>query len=152
MIQPLPEAFQFSLVGRAQTSFGKPQMLAEQFSLDGLDALSAYAAGTFSVDQGATMRAELSRPVAIALPAAATSLALAPYIFGAGGWGQLAMPTVVQQKSIDAGSAGIGIRTDANAMGTPWDGTLALEWAAKFSDAPAEREGYRINLLASFRF
>ncbi len=63
--QPLPGAFELAAIGRGQTSFGTPLMLAEQFGLDGSDALSAFASGTFSVDEGATLRAELSHPFSL---------------------------------------------------------------------------------------
>ena len=50
--QPLPYDLQGTLIGQAQTSFGHPLFIAEQFSLDGLQAASAYPLGTFSVDEG----------------------------------------------------------------------------------------------------
>lgn len=43
----LDGTFSHGITGRAQTSFGEPLILAEQFSLDGPDAPSSFAAGTF---------------------------------------------------------------------------------------------------------
>ena len=60
--QPLPYDLQGALIGQAQTSFGHPLFIAEQFSLDGLQAASAYPLGTFSADEGATLRGEIQRP------------------------------------------------------------------------------------------
>ena len=40
--QPLPYDLQGALIGQAQTSFGHPLFVAEQFSLDGSQAASAY--------------------------------------------------------------------------------------------------------------
>ena len=93
--QPLPEAFELDVTGRGQTSFGTPLMLAEQFSLDGPDALSSFAAGTFSVDQGLSLRLELARPFVLSLDGV-PPLMLVPYVFGAYGYGQIVNPTAMQ--------------------------------------------------------
>ena len=61
LTQPLPAAFRIDLIGRGQTSFGKPMLVSEQFSLDGPQAISAYPSGTLNVDEGGTLRGELSR-------------------------------------------------------------------------------------------
>jgi hemolysin activation/secretion protein len=148
--QPLPEAFQLALIARAQTSFGAPLFVAEQFSLDGLDALSAFSAGTFSVDQGATLRAELSRSMSVGLGAFSTNLA--PYLFAAGGRGELALPTAVEPKDISAASLGVGLRTDADLLGAVNGGSLAVELARKYSDVEGEKQGYRANVEVSVRF
>ena len=152
LTQPLPAGFQFMLIGRLQSSFNQPLMLAEQFSLDGSDALSGFASGTFSVDQGATVRAELARPFAVPIPAPASPLIVAPYVFGAFGRGEIVQPTAVQQKDIDAGSAGVGARTDASIVGGPIGGSFAMEAAAKFADVPGDGRGYRVNVSFNLRF
>ncbi|HEX3882632.1 MAG TPA: ShlB/FhaC/HecB family hemolysin secretion/activation protein [Stellaceae bacterium] len=154
--QPLPEAFELDLIGHAQTSFGAPLMLSEQFGLDGPDALSGFASGTFSVDQGLTLRAEFARPFALSLGALGgmPPLGLSPYVFGAFGYGQIVQPTAVQKGSIDAGSAGIGIRSTTVALttGLPVGSTLGLELARRFSDVPGVRGGYRANLALNLTF
>lgn len=145
----LPASLSLAVIGRAQTSFNSPLMLAEQFALDGLNAVSAFADGTFSVDQGATLRAELRRPVTF--PLGGQVVVLSPYIFGAGGWGELVMPTAVEHRDLGAGAAGIGVRTDASVAGL-FTGGLSFEIARKFSDVPTVPSGYRANLLLSLRF
>jgi hemolysin activation/secretion protein len=153
--QPLPEAFELDLIGHAQTSFGAPLMLSEQFGLDGPDALSGFASGTFSVDQGLSLRAEFARPFALSLGALGglPPLGLSPYVFGAFGYGQIVQPTAVQKGSIDAGSAGIGLRSAAAAdVGLPLGSTLSVELARRFSDVPGLRGGYRANLAVNLTF
>ena len=145
----LPASLVLAVTGRAQTSFGSPLMLSEQFALDGITALSAFADGTFSVDQGATLRAELRRPVT--LPVAGQTVILSPYLFGAGGWGEFVMPTAVEQRDLGAGAAGFGLQADAGIVGVG-GGTLAFEFARKFSDVPSVPAGYRANLSLILRF
>lgn len=146
---PLPAEMLLYVAARAQTSFNNPLMLAEQFALDGLSALSAFADGTFSVDQGATLRIEISRP--FGLPIAGTTIGLSPYVFGAGGWGELVVPTALEHRDVVAGSAGFGVRTDSSIAGIA-GASLAFEFARKFSDAPAVPAGYRVNLSLNLRF
>ena len=67
--EPLPYDLQGALIGQGQTSFGHPLFIAEQFSLDGSQAASAYPLGTFSVDEGATLRGEIQRPLPVRLDA-----------------------------------------------------------------------------------
>ena len=146
---PLPASLVLAVTGRAQTSFDSPLMLSEQFALDGVAALSAFADGTFSVDQGASLRAELRRP--LALPVAGQSVIFTPYLFGAGGWGELIMPTAVEHRDRGAGAAGFGLRTDAGIAGVA-GGTLAFEFARKFSAVTTVPAGYRANLSLILRF
>jgi hemolysin activation/secretion protein len=152
--QPLPETFELDLFAHGQTGFGTSLMLAEQFSLDGPDALSSFAAGTFSVDQGVGVRAELARPFSLALVDAAPPVTLVPYLFGAFGHGDIVNPTAVQQGSINAGSAGFGLRSTAGttAAGLPLGSTLVVEFGRQFSDVPGERVGYRTLLALNMTF
>ncbi len=145
----LPASLLLAVTGRAQTSFDSPLMLAEQVSLDGVDALSSFADGTLSVDQGVTLRIELSRPLTLTI--AGQGIGFSPYLFGAGGWGELVMPTVVEHRDIGAGSAGVGLRTDAGIAGLIGS-SLALEFARKFSDLPTVPDGYRANISLVLRF
>jgi len=148
--QPLPDAFQLALIGRGQTTFGAPVFQSEQLSLDGLDALSAFASGTLEVDEGVTLRAEISHAVAIAMGPVQTTIS--PYVFGAGGYGVLDEPTAVEQASIRAGSAGVGLRAGADALALPYGTSLSVEVAKKFSDVPGEEHGWRANTALSVRF
>jgi hemolysin activation/secretion protein len=148
--QPLPFASQFALIGHAQWSFGKPLFLAEQISLDGADALSAFPSGTFTVDEGATLRGEFIHPVAFTV--SGVQAMLAPYLFGAVGRGFVDDPTAVQQSAIDAGSLGIGMRTGADVTGAPYGGSLSVELARAFSNVTNERQGYRGNVALALKF
>ncbi len=152
--QPLPESFEADLTGRAQSSFGRPVMLAEQFSLDGPDALSSFAAGTFSVEQGTSLRLELARPFTLVLPEKLPPLNLAPYFFGAYGYGQIIDPTAVQKAIINAGSAGFGLRTGAaaNLVGWSLGSSLAVEFGRQFSNVPGQRDGYRTDIALNVSF
>jgi hemolysin activation/secretion protein len=151
--QPLPEAFELALIGHAQTSFGTPLMLSEQFGLDGTEALSAFASGTFSVDEGTTLRAELSHPFSLVL-GMAPPLGLSPYLYGAVGRGIVDQATAVQKGIIEAGSAGVGLRSAAAASpsGLPLGSTLAVEFGRQFSNVPGERVGYRANVALNVTF
>ena len=111
--QPLPYDFQGALIAQAQTSFGHPLFIAEQFSLDGSQGASAYPLGTFSVDEGATLRGEIQRPFAVGWTEGRATIA--PYIFAAAAGGSIDEPTAVQQGWISAQSFGIGVRLGADA-------------------------------------
>ena len=104
--QPLPYDLQGALIGQAQTSFGHPLFIAEQFSLDGSQAASAYPLGTFSVDEGATLRGEIQRPFAFGWTQWRGTVA--PYVFGAASQGWIDDPTAVQPGHISAESFGVG--------------------------------------------
>lgn len=151
--QPLPGAFELAVIGHAQTSFGTPLMLSEQFGLDGSESLSAFASGTFSVDEGTTLRAELSHPFALAL-GFAPPLGLSPYLYGAVGRGVSDQATAAQKGIVEAGSAGLGLRSAAAATadGWPLGSTLAVEFGRQFSNVPGERVGYRANVALNVTF
>ena len=143
--QPLPAGFRIDLIAAAQTSFNKPMLRPEQIVLDGSDALSAFASGTFSADQGVTLRSELSRPFVLN----AASATLSPYLFGAVGRGWLANATRVEQASFYAGSAGLGVRGNVEEAANRPGGSLALEVARGFTDLAGVRQGWRANVIAS---
>jgi hemolysin activation/secretion protein len=148
--QALPWDLQLGLIGRAQTSFGQALFSSEQFSLDGLDALSSFAAGTFSVDQGATLRGEISHPFPFNWGSLSTTVS--PYIFASGGRGSLEQPTAVEQHIENAGSFGLGLRTGSDFIGTPYGSTLGVEIGRQLSDVIGEKEGYRANLAFAVHF
>lgn len=150
--QSLPGGFAADLTARAQTSFGSALMVAEQFSLDSPDALSSFAAGTLNVDEGATLRMELSRPFSLPL-GPMPALDLSPYLFGAFGRGVIDQATAAQKSVINAGSAGIGIRNTAMWLSTvPLGTSLAVEFGRQFSNVPGQRDGYRTNVALNVTF
>jgi hemolysin activation/secretion protein len=149
--QPLPfQELCVTLVSLGQFSMGKPMLRSEQFALDGADALSAFAAGTFSVDEGATLRGELSRPFAAKFDAA--NVTVSPYLFGAAGRGWLADATSVEQSVINASAVGFGARGLVD-TGVGWRAfSFGLELARQFADVPGLRQGWRGNVNAAMTF
>jgi hemolysin activation/secretion protein len=129
-------------------------MLSEQFSLDGANALSSFASGSFSVDQGASLRAELARPFALKLIDSLPPAQFVPYLYGAYGYGDVVNATAVQKGMIEAGSAGLGVRSSAGTGigGSPIGGALAVEVGRQFSNVPGERGGYRANIVLNLTF
>lgn len=150
--QPLPASFQGVVTGQGQTSFGHPLFIAEQFSLDGPQGASAYPLGTFSVDEGATLRAEVQRPFTIGWTQGLGSAA--PYIFGAAARGWIDDPTAVEQGQISAELFGVGLRFGADAAATalPLGATLSVELARGFSNVPGEGQVYRGNVAFVVKF
>ncbi len=148
--QPLPNEFRMDLIGRAQTSFGNPLLISEQFSLDGPQAISAYPSGTLNVDEGGTLRAELSRPFAVT--GTAVPVILSPYGFGSFGVGRLLEPTIVELAVVRAGAVGAGVRSDIDVPGGYQGVTLGLEVARQFSNLPNLPHSWRGQAVMSFRF
>jgi hemolysin activation/secretion protein len=148
--QPLPEGLRFDVIGRAQASFGKPMLVSEQFSLDGPLAVSSYANGTLNVDEGGTLRGELSRPFPV--PGFVVPLVLAPYGFAAYGSGRLDDPTIVELSTIRATAIGVGFRSAID-MPDGYQGlALGLELARQYSNLPNLPQAWRLNFGASIRF
>jgi hemolysin activation/secretion protein len=150
--QPLPYALQGVVIGQGQTSFGHPLFIAEQFSLDGAQAASAYPLGTFSVDEGATLRGEIQRPYPFGWTQGVGTAA--PYIFGAASQGWIDEPTVLQPGHISAESFGVGLRLGAD-TGTPilpLGATFAIELARGFSNVAGEGQVYRANVAFAVKF
>jgi len=147
---PGPSGFALALTGRGKTGFGRPLFLSEQFALDAPGAVSSFPGGSFNVDSGATLRTELRDPPM----AIGRSLMLAPYVFGAHGWGWQVNPTAVEQGFVSAASAGMGSRISLD--GTPWlkatDASIGVEIGHQFSNLPARHNGNRASLTAGFRF
>jgi len=148
--QPLLGDLRLEVIGSGQASFGMPMLRSEQFALDGTDALSAFASGTFSVDQGATLRGELTRPFAFTLDAIRSTVS--PYVFAAGGRGQLIAPTSVEQAMIDAASLGLGVRAAIDATGRSPATSLGVELARQYSDVPGLQQAWRCNVLGAIAF
>ena len=150
--QPLPYDLQGALIGQAQTSFGHPLFIAEQFSLDGSQAASAYPLGTFSVDEGATLRGEIQRAYPFGWTQGRGTIA--PYIFGAASQGWIDDPTAVQPGHINAESFGVGLRLGADTPTPvlPLGATFSIELARGFSNVVGEGQVYRGNVAFAVKF
>jgi hemolysin activation/secretion protein len=122
----------------------------EQVALDGSDAVSAFASGSFSADQGVTLRSEVSRPFVFGFRG--FNAIASPYAFGAAGRGWLANATSVEQSVFNAGALGLGVRgTVEIAAGEP-SPSLAVEVGRGFTDLVGVKAGWRANMLASVTF
>jgi hemolysin activation/secretion protein len=150
LTQPLSEGFRLDLFGRAQTSFGQPLLTPEQFFLDGPQAVSAYATGALPVDEGATLRGELSRP--FSAPGLVIPLILSPYAFGVVGVGRLDDPTAAEVASVQAASFGAGVRSGVDLPGGYQGLTANFEVARQFSDLPTLAHGWRESVSINMRF
>ena len=147
---PLPWGTRLDVIGLGQASFGRPLFRSEQFALDGADAVSAFAAGTLSADQGITVRGELARPFSARFEAA--NATVAPYLFGSGGRGWLMDATSVEQPVINAGALGLGARGNVEAADGSPGFNLALELGRQFTNATGARQGWRGNLNVTSAF
>jgi len=148
--QPLLADLRLDLIGSGQLSLGKPMLLSEQFALDGTEAISAYPAGTFNVDQGATLRGELVRPFAARFDGVGATVS--PYLFGSVGRGWLFDVTAVEQSTINVGALGFGARSTVDvAAGSPGL-SFGLELARQFTDVAGLRQGWRGNVNAMVTF
>jgi hemolysin activation/secretion protein len=148
--QPLPASFRLDLIGSGQFTGNRPLLRPEQMALDGTDALSAFASGTFSADQGLTLRSELSRQLSFGFGGIVASTS--PYAFGAVGRGWLANATSVEQSVFNAAALGLGVRgAVALPAGRPAP-TFAFEAARGFTDLAAIKPGWRagINMAVAF--
>ena len=150
LIQPLYEAFRFDLFGHVQNSFGQPLLTPEQFFLDGPQAVSAYATGALPVDEGATLRGEVSRLFSI--PSSVAPLILSPYAFGVVGAGRLDSPTAAEVTSVKAASFGAGVRSGVD-LPRGYEGiTVNFEVARQYSDLPTLARGWRESISVNMRF
>ena len=146
----LPANFRLDLIGAGQFTAGKSMLRPEQVALDGIDAVSAFSSGSFSADQGMTLRGEVSRPFTFGL--GGFNATASPYAFGAGGRGWLATATSVEQAVFNAGALGLGVRGTVDAAAGQPRPSLALEVARGFTDLRGVKAGWRANMLASVTF
>ncbi len=98
--------FAMSGVIRGQASFTGALPAAAEFSLDGSDALSAFALGSINVDSGVTGRLELTHPILVG----GRNAVITPYGFGVIGYGHVSDPTIVETADLHSWSAGGGLR------------------------------------------
>lgn len=150
IVQPLPDGIQATVTARAQTSFGASLMLPEQFSLDGVNALSGFAAGTINVDRGVTVRSELSKSFSFDLGFGQSGVA--PYVFGAWGLGVREWPFIGEIRRVEAESFGAGLRAETAITGLPFGEALSLEFAKSNSNLLFRPNGYRTNLTFLVKF
>lgn len=150
LTQPLPIGLRLDVLAAGQYTGGKPMLLPEQIALDGSDAVSAFPSGTFTADQGMTLRTELSRPFVAQL--ATKDMILSPYLFGAFGRGWIAHATVLEQAAFDASAIGVGFRTNWETVICPAGMTLTVEAARGLTDLIGVKSGWRGNVSASLAF
>lgn len=132
----------------AQTGFGAPLLVPEQFLLDGPALVSGVASGSLATDRGVSGRLELQRDLGFD-PGPGYGGVLRPYAFGAYGVGWLEQPTALEQPRITARSLGLGARLDVGAGRGLYAG---LEWAYTWIDAPLLRDGARITATLAVPF
>lgn len=135
---------------RGQTSFGKPLFNSEQLALDGADALSSLPPGSYAVDEGATLRGELARPVFLR---GINGIALSSYVFAGLAAGRIHNPTAVEAANIRAANVGLGMRMrlwrgarDKQALG------LGVEFGRAWVDAVRMERASRLNLNLTWNF
>ncbi len=146
--QPLGHALNLAVVAAGQSSFGEPLMLSEQFTLSGQDKVSGHTAGSLAVDEGATLRGELSWSLPVNTDSGASAFMAAPYVFAAAGRGRLRQPTAVEQARMSARSAGLGVRAAHVAPGER-EGQVNVE-LARVSGVPRDDgRRWQLSLLAS---
>jgi hemolysin activation/secretion protein len=109
---PLPKKFEIAWSVQGQDALGKPLLRAEQYSLDGVDAISGYPSGTVTVDSGYVTRSELAHAFHGEIKKIA--LDIKPYLYGAYGRGWLAAHTDQELAAESVGSFGVGARLEAS--------------------------------------
>jgi hemolysin activation/secretion protein len=146
----LPESFRIDLIGHAQASFNKPLLVPEQLQLDGPLAVSSYPYGTLNVDEGGTLRGELSRPFTI--EGGGVPMILSPYGFGAAGEGRLVNPTVFELRDVRAAAFGAGLRNTLDMPDGYQGAAFGIEAARQISNEPLIAHGWRVNVTMNMRF
>ncbi|NEK24104.1 ShlB/FhaC/HecB family hemolysin secretion/activation protein [Sulfitobacter sp. JBTF-M27] len=147
--QKINENFNFSLSGRAQTSFGDPLLTGEQFGIAGGQELSAFDAGTIKGDSGFVARAEVSAPRQANF--GKTPLLISPYIFAAYGDVSLEQPTAQETADLSATSYGIGVEFNTLSKSNFRSATVRIEYARGTRDDD-QPDNNRFSISSSFRF
>ena len=149
LMWPLPDGVQLEIIGKGQLSFADALLRPEQFALDGRDAVATLPDDPLTVDEGMTVRAELSR--AIGLEGSSGTMILVPYVFGAAGWGRLNAPTVLEASMLSTASVGAGLRSVRERD----DGSgivLTIEIARRFSDDAENSDGWHAGVSTNIQF
>ncbi|WP_428332432.1 ShlB/FhaC/HecB family hemolysin secretion/activation protein [Novosphingobium sp.] len=140
------QAIDLRIYAAGQSTFGKAVFRAEQSTLEGATAVSAYVGGMTAVDESVTARAELGGRIALA--GGKDPFVLAPYVFAAGGVGAIERPTALEPGTIRAAAFGAGARTSLFRPGL----TFAVEYAHGISDFRPIAKADRVNFSTSLRF
>lgn len=146
----LPNAMALNLVLRGQHGFGQSQMASEQFALDAEDAVSAFPAGSYNVDSGATVRMELRWPPFTA----SRQLSVSPYIFTAGGAGHIFSSTAVEAPNVRIGAFGLGARVAVGSLPLLRAAqlTVGAEYGRQFVSLANQGGANRLSLQMAVRF
>jgi hemolysin activation/secretion protein len=139
----LPQDLHLNLVARGQAAFGQPQMLSEQFTLDGPEAASTLPSGSASVDQGLTLRAEAGHT----LPPILRGAVIEHYLFAAQGWGWLNAASAVEPRFTTLHAFGMGARFALT--GKPG---ASLNVELGMTGGHARPDGARVNVSTAVRF
>ena len=145
----LGEALVFTVNGRAQTSFGDPLAVSEQFAVATAQDLSAFETGTLSGDSGWVLRTELAYPVGEA--ATGLPVDLSPYLFAAAGAVMLEAPQAGEPGTTQAQSFGLGLDVFYAADPQFSNGSLRLEVGRGMRD-DGQPDETRFSLTGNFRF
>ena len=147
--RPINERFNFSLSGRAQTSFGDPLLTAEQFGIAGGQELSGFDAGSIKGDSGFVARAEISMPKQTTVRD--IPILVSPYIFAAYGDLTLEQPTALESADFSATSFGIGVELNTLTKSNFSSATVRIEYARGTRDDD-QPDNNRFSIQGSFRF
>jgi hemolysin activation/secretion protein len=147
--QPLAAHLAARIAASAQTSFGEPLLVSEQFGIASDDGLSTFDSGSLQGDSGAMARGELSSPWAFALGDQRASIA--PYAFGAVGILHLERPTALEQADTKVAAYGLGLRFGAVTPATFQSASMSLEWGRRQRDDGAP-DGDRFTMTAAIQF
>ncbi|WP_158547395.1 ShlB/FhaC/HecB family hemolysin secretion/activation protein [Rhodovulum sp. 12E13] len=146
---PLGEAWALTVNGRAQTSFGEPLAVAEQFGIATEREISPLDTGTLTGDSGWVLRGEVAREWVT--EAGGLPLGLSPYAFAATGAVTLAEPGPGQRETTAASAFGVGLD-----LFTPFDDSfsnaaLRIELGRGVRDDD-EDDRTALSIAASYRF
>jgi len=147
---PLSLGLLLDVFGHAQTSFGEPMLVSEQFSIDGPQAVSGYPNGTLSVDEGGSLRAEIARPITV--PYFPALLNLSPYVFAVLGVGQLDDPTASEVARVRADSYGIGLHGAPDLADGYQVFIFGVELAKQDSNLSDVPQNWRVNANIGIQF
>ena len=144
------QVYSGSVAVRLQSAFGGPLVNSEQLNLDGPDGLSSLCPGEFAVDQGFTVRTEVStrRQTPYFLPGVAE-----PYLFTAFGGGEVIDPGPGPDSELRASEVGAGVRFRFGQLGprnTPV--SVGFEVGANWVNALENKRDTRANLLLAVSF
>ena len=163
--------FAIDLKARAQTSFGRPLLNAEQIGLAGATGLSTFGSGLLQGDDGFVLRAEAQFPFAapftlpFALPEFPTqqgtglpspdqtsgALVVSPYVFAAYGGALLHQPTALETAFTQGASYGVGVRLGTGLQSSFSAINLNLEYG-RMERFDSGADGDRFTLTAGFQF